>query len=371
MQIAVNCRFLHTPQTIQSRYAAGLLLPWIQGSSDASLLLVADGPINPELTGKNRAIQLAPHIDGAVSSRIWYDIKLPALLKKENCAVYIGSDGHASITAKAAQLLLLPRLAFLQYPRQFRGEDKIGGLAHGLKKAAHIIVASGFAKQQLVDKGAAPEKISVIPFSADAVFQPVSWSLKEKTKAAYAGGCEYFVCYGTHYPYRNTGVLLKAFSIFKKWQKSNMKLLLVGKIPARHDEELDKLDSYKFKDDVVLLPPQHLDTMAKIVASSYAVLQPASYEDTGLQAIEAMACEVPVVAAGTGALPELCGDAALFTDATDANTIGQQMIRIYKDENLRNTLIQKGRIRSANFQPQATAGKFAAVIGQLTASWPQ
>lgn len=361
MRIAVNCRFLHTPHATQSRYAASLLLPWIQ-QQPAGVVLVADQPGGIEGVP---FVHLTPRVTGMVNARIWYDVKLPALLKKEQCTLYIGSDGQASLTAKTAQLLLLPRLAFLQYPKLFQGNEQTALFQKAIKKATHIVVASAFAKQELAAKGVDESKITVIPPVTAPAFQPVSWSLKEKTKTTYAGGCEYFVCYGTLYPYRNLGLLLKAFSVFKKWQHSNMKLLLVGRLPARHEEELDKLDNYKFRNDVVLLPDQPPETMARIVASAYAVLQPSSYEEIGWQALEALACEVPVVAAHTGALAEWCGDAALYTGLEDANMLGQQLIRIYKDENLRSGLIQKGSRQLAVYRETAPVQQLASLIQQL------
>lgn len=59
-------------------------------------------------------------------------------------------------------------------------------------------------------------------------FQPLPWEEKIKVKEQYTAGTEYFLYAGSFRPGKNLVNLLKAFSLFKKRQQSNWKLVLAG-----------------------------------------------------------------------------------------------------------------------------------------------
>jgi glycosyltransferase involved in cell wall biosynthesis len=74
-----------------------------------------------------------------------------------------------------------------------------------------------------------------------------------------------------------------------------------------------------------------------------------------------MACGCPVVAARAGALPEVCGDAALLADPLDQPGIAAAVARVLDDPALAARLRQAGRTRAAGFTWQAAARRLAAV----------
>ena len=59
-------------------------------------------------------------------------------------------------------------------------------------------------------------------------------------------------------------------------------------------------------DDVQFLGEQ--DQVVPLLSVAHAFLLPSSQESFGLAALEAMACEVPVIASRIGGLPELVED---------------------------------------------------------------
>jgi glycosyltransferase involved in cell wall biosynthesis len=56
--------------------------------------------------------------------------------------------------------------------------------------------------------------------------------------------------------------------------------------------------------------------VARLMRSAAAVVVPSTYEGFGLPALEAMAVGSPVIAAACGALPEVCGSAAVLVEPT-------------------------------------------------------
>ena len=72
-------------------------------------------------------------------------------------------------------------------------------------------------------------------------------------KGKYADGNEYFIYTGEIGSNKNLLNLLKAFSAFKKRQKSNMQLLIAGKPGWKYEEFLENLRLFRFKEEVKLL----------------------------------------------------------------------------------------------------------------------
>ncbi len=62
-------------------------------------------------------------------------------------------------------------------------------------------------------------------------------------------------------------------------------------------------------------------TLHALYAGAACLAIPSLDEGFGLPAVEAMAVGCPVVAARAGALPEVCGDAAVLVDPLDAGAI--------------------------------------------------
>ena len=154
--------------------------------------------------------------------------------------------------------------------------------------------------------------------------------------------------------------LLKAFSIFKKKQQSNMKLLLAGRLAWKYDSFLESLKTYKYRSDVVITGYLDEKDLVKVIGSAYALLYPSLWEGFGVPILEAMKCNVPVITSSNSPMQEIAKDAALYIDPSDHNDIADKMMLLYKDEALRKKLIQKGR----EIIPQYSWDKTADLLWQ-------
>jgi glycosyltransferase involved in cell wall biosynthesis len=369
MRIAVNAIFLQKDHLEgYGHYANEVFSRLVKQHAEHEFVFVFDRPYDqkciyaPNVT----AIIVSPAARHPLLFKYWYDIKAPLALRSRSIDVWVQPYAFCSLTAKVPQVLIVHDLAFLHFP-------KFIGWHHRkyyqlftkkfLRKAKQIVAVSEFTKSDIKKyHPASGEKISVVNGAARERFQPLPWSDREQVKQSFADGREYFLFTGGIHPRKNLMNLLKAFSLFKKWQQSNMKLLVAGRLAWQYTDVLEKLKTYRYRDDVVLLNYLPDEQLAKITAAAYALVYPSFFEGFGLPIVEAMQCEVPVIAGDTGSMPEIGGDAALYADPSNPDAIAKHMLHLYKDESLRSSLIEAGKKQAARFSWDRAAEELWQVI---------
>ena len=81
--------------------------------------------------------------------------------------------------------------------------------------------------------------------------------------------------------------------------------------------------------------------------------------------LEAMACGCPVVASNRTSLPEIAGEAALYTDPCHPEGMADAVFRLFKDIDLRCELVQAGIEQSLKFSWRKFALEILAVLRQI------
>ena len=128
-----------------------------------------------------------------------------------------------------------------------------------------------------------------------------------------------------------------------------MKLMLAGRLAWKNDEFLELLKTYKYREDVVLTGYLEQSELEGLMASAYAMVYPSLFEGFGVPVVEAMKCEVPVLTSAHTAMEEIGEDAALYFDPASHTDMAEKLMLIYKDEDLRKSLIQKGNAVAKKF----------------------
>ena len=85
------------------------------------------------------------------------------------------------------------------------------------------------------------------------------------------------------------------------------------------------------------------------------MIYPSLFEGFGVPVLEAMKSEIPVLTSANSSMQEIGEEAALYFDPLSVNDMAEKLMLIYKDEDLRNSLIQKGKQKAGEFSWQRTA----------------
>ncbi|MCC6196235.1 MAG: glycosyltransferase family 4 protein [Burkholderiales bacterium] len=149
-------------------------------------------------------------------------------------------------------------------------------------------------------------------------------------------------------PHKNVSRLLRAFARVR--DRIAHRLVLVARHHGIRNVDREALAlAAQHADRVDLVADLPFAELVARVASAQFAVQPSLHEGFGLPALEAMAAGVPVLAGRAGALPEVCGDAALYCDPLSEDSIAESLLLLASNPALRLQLAAAGRARARSF----------------------
>jgi len=131
-------------------------------------------------------------------------------------------------------------------------------------------------------------------------------------------------------------------------QQMHAKLLLIGDGPERRNAE-SLCRKLKLCDDIRFLGKQ--DAVEELLAVSDVLLMPSAKESFGLAALEAMACEVPVISTNAGGLPEVNthGLTGFTSDVGDVDDMAGHTIKLLSNPDMLRTFRENALERAREF----------------------
>jgi L-malate glycosyltransferase len=136
-------------------------------------------------------------------------------------------------------------------------------------------------------------------------------------------------------PVKRAGIV---FDIFERLRaRMRLKLVYVGDGPERPSIEA-RVRQSPYAGDVLFEGEQQ--DPAPLLSCADVFVLPSTLESFGMAALEAMACEVPVVASRVGGLPELIEDGAtgFLCDPDDTGAMTERTARLIEDQALRKSI---------------------------------
>ena len=342
MTIAVH--FFATPQLDSYLYPIFVVIAK-ENPSEEFIFLTGDniGPL-AGLPDNCKVIPVSPTLKNGLLMHYWYNFKLPVILKKHDVSALITETAVACLRTKTPQCLLLKEVSFLQKKKEISNEYSFylkKFFSRFIHRTSAVLVAENFMTTPLLYKfPSLQQKISFAGHGLNKSYQPQQLAEREAQLSLHTEGHEYFICECSPFTQPYIVTVLKAYSIFKKRLKSNMRLILLLRDITK-EECVKDFKNYKYRNEVKFLLHQTDEETASLVAAAYAFLHLPGQQVTGSSGLNAMQCGVPLITADNPVTKTLYGDAALFT-ANNENMIADNMMLLYKDETARNEYIKKG-----------------------------
>ena len=289
----------------------------------------------------------------------WFEFSVANFLNKFKPDLFISPDGYMSLKANCKQLAVIHDLSFEHYPKDVsyivRKYYK-HFFPKFARKATRIATVSEFSKNDIIKQyGISASSIDVVYDGCNELYKPISEEQKSAAKELFSNGADYFLFVGALHPRKNISRLFQAFDKFKSINSNNVKLVIVGeKYYWTHDIKMTYINM-KHKDDVIFTGRLSPEDLKNVIASALAMTYVPYFEGFGIPILEAFNCDVPVITSNITSMPEVANDAALLVNPFSVDSIANAMNYLYKDEDMRNSLIAKGRKRKLDFSWDKTA----------------
>ncbi|MFW6129287.1 MAG: glycosyltransferase [Candidatus Aminicenantaceae bacterium] len=268
-------------------------------------------------------------------------IRLAILMKQKKCKLVHFHDAHSvAVGSLAASMAKIP-LRIISRRVDFPLRKNIFSRKKYRKDIDAIIAISNGVKNVLIKGGINSSKIKVIPSGIDfsPYMKPSSQSylhdeLSFKKKDYIVGIVAHLADHKGHKYLLNAAKLLRE-------QAPGIKIVIVGKGPL--EMKLKKQSKNSHIDDIVYFLgyrddiPRILRSLDLFVLSSYL-------EGMGSTILDAMACQLPVVATCVGGIPEVVihNKTGLLVSPRNPSALAKAILKLYKDRKFARQLGRNG-----------------------------
>lgn len=358
-QFLINGKFLRAESTGVHRVATELAnaIAALQAEQHPAIEGLQFSVVHTRDGAARAATMMLPsRILGPLTGIPWEQVSLP--LRKGNatllnfCNIGPVATRNAITMIHDAQVHLSPA----SYSRGFRLWYRSIQPLLGRRNRA-ILTVSEYSRSQIAGLGLCPrERIHVVHNGVDHVLRVAS-----DVSPLAALGLEYgryVVALSTTQAHKNIGLLLRAFAgpIL-----ADCKLVLVGGTgPAAFAALGMSLPS-----NIVFAGRVSDAALRGLIENALCLAFPSTTEGFGLPPLEAMALGCPAIVAPCGALPEVCGDAALYAAPDDAAAWATAIRNLADSRPQRAALIALGQRQAQQFTWQKAALKLVRLLRTL------
>jgi len=229
------------------------------------------------------------------------------------------------------------------------------------RRARRIATVSLHSRDTIAAYGIAPaDKISVVYNGCDHAER---WAEAEPASATQQGR-PFVLCLGQPQSYKNLDL---ALTLAGTLEELGLDLAVAGNVGE--DYVAGVLGHVPA--NVRLLGRVSDAELARAFREAFCFLFPSGIEGFGLPAVEAMLHGCPVIASQAAAIPEICGNGALYADADDPDQWRRALARLVRYPALRASLAENGRKRAAIYTWQGVAKRYLNLMATVDAEAAQ
>ena len=279
-------------------------------------------------------------VAGRLDGRVWEQVTLPILARGRMilslCNVGVIAATHAVTMIHDAQVHITPDSYSAAFRAWYRFQQGIIGHRH-----RRILTVSDFSREQLAHYGVAPrDRIRVIHNGIDHIAK-VRPDPAVLDRLGLQPG-RFVVSLANTQAHKNIAMLLRAFA---DPALRDITLVLFGS----HGADQFQSCGHPVPANVRFAGRIDDGQLAGLFGAARCLACPSCTEGFGLPPLEAMQRGCPAQVAPAGALPEVCGDAAIYADPARPDQWVDAIVRLGQDPGLRARLIAAGHDQAAKF----------------------
>ncbi len=335
------------------RYTEELVKALLELPEELKIYLSTSKPFIPS----SDKLQILPFPTNRYLTRLLQAYLLKKLVKQfqPDLIHYPASYGYKVGTIP--HITTIHDLAFLENPDWFPPHYRLfytRKVYDSVQFSKRIITDSNFSAQQLQKHyNISPEQIDVIYLGVSEQFKPFGQEQINTIKNKYKLPNKFILYVGTFEPRKNIPSLIAAWSNIAN--KIEHDLVLVGRMGWDTDKIEESIQKSNYKDRIHRLGYTNNDDLPVIINGADLFAYISLYEGFGLPPLEAMRCQVPVIASNSGSMSEILGDNAMLVNPVDIREISEGLYMFCEDAELREKFAYKGFIHAQSFTWKRTA----------------
>lgn len=294
------------------------------------------------------------HPNNSLLSSLWREKYIVRDLIKDNISIYHGLSGELPINIKRSgvkTIVTIHDVIFFSHPEWYSSFD-VRIYKHKffstLRQADKIIAISECTKRDILKYGntdplnplVKEEDIEVIYQSYNNIFN-TSITEEEKTriKQKYSLPNDFVLNVGTIEKRKNILLAVEAIS-----QLPNTNLIIIGRQRGEYANRIkDYILKHSLQTRVRILENIPNEELKVFYSMAKLFVYPSIYEGFGIPIVEAIANNLPVVAAKGSCLEEAGGPDTYYVDPYSVKEMREAIQLLYNNEDKRSTMIMRSR----------------------------
>lgn len=251
-------------------------------------------------------------------------------------------------------------LTFIKYPNYI--DSVVKTYTERVKRCLQwtdlVLTISESSKKDIIEYlEVDPTKIYVTPLASryypNYLSEEIAQALEKQ--ANYDFSKPYLLFVSTIEPRKNINNIIIAFNFLKEKYKIEHQLILIGKKGWNYKPIFAAIENSPWTNQIHHLNYLSNELVALFYSKADVFVYPSHYEGFGLPVLEAMTLGAPVISSNTSSIPEVTGDAAILVDPNNPIQLGEAILKVISDSQVRQELINKGKARAKLFSWEITA----------------
>jgi len=308
---------------------------------------------------------------------IWADnnmlsnlLLVPGWLRRSKAEVMLFQT-FPSIKHDIPSIAFIHDVLFRRFPRFFSWKERLYFLPLSWltrNRADRLIATTEFVAGELLTYHYTRDRsrIDIVPLGVNEKYMPEL----SQDRARLSGVKEkfnlpdrYILYVGRLNVRKNIENLLRALPLLRD---KGAKLVIVGKEDWKASDLHDLVSMPAIRERITMTGAMDDEDLVAVYCLAKIFCFPSMAEGFGLPPLEAMASGVPVIVSKTTSLPEVCGDAAVYIDPAQPESIARAIDELLGDEGLYARKRRSGLERAGQYTWTATAQALMRSIKNTT-----
>jgi len=249
-------------------------------------------------------------------------------------------------------------------------------LRNAARSATVLVAESQVGREDILNAygryGVDAEGVKALPYLPDPSIDPQAARERvPQLRKQYDLADRYLFYPAQFWPHKNHVRLVEALGLLRRKYGLVIPMVLAGSATGEIRQRIitkveDRLRELGLEDQVRMPGYVSDEDLFGLYAGAEALVMPTFFGPTNIPFLEAWALDCPVLTSRIRGIVEQVGDAAVTVDPKSVEDIAVGIRRLWTDETLRRTLIEKGRARLRAYTPEDFRQRLREIIDEAT-----